>query len=231
MRSTLLLVLLACAAASASASGQDDGFRPMQGPSYGGSSDSGNSWRSDEAQTGTGRSDGGSRGAVPTQAEAEAMQRAQQQQAGQQGGPGGQQGGPPVQKRQDRGNGENGSNGPGDANGPGDGDSGGPQDSSAVDLDAARANFPTVAENYVAKRSAKGYWTYVARKGAKPRRLADPKVDEGSVRPVRGERFSARVRLRDKGGGKPVVLEFEADFSGTNWKVVAVRPAALSSRR
>jgi hypothetical protein len=98
-----------------------------------------------------------------------------------------------------------------------------------MDLDDARENFAAVVEGYVAKRSAKGYWTYIEKQGGKPRRLVGPSVDEESIQARERSRFSGRVKLKDARGGKPVALEFVVDFSGVEWKVVEVKPAVAAS--
>ena len=108
----------------------------------------------------------------------------------------------------------------------GDDPGGGNDGARPVDLEGARANFAAVIESYVLKRSPKGYWNYVEMKGRKARRLSSPSVDEESVRRLKGELFSGRVKFRDAGRPKPFFLQFDVDFSGVNWKVAAVKTGA-----
>ena len=96
-----------------------------------------------------------------------------------------------------------------------------------IDLDGARANFAAIVEAYVASKSDEGYWPYAEKKGGKavkPWHLEHPLVIEKSIRRQKGTRFSGLVKLRDARGGR-LALEFVIDFSGVDWKVVAVKPA------
>lgn len=224
MRLALLLLASGAVSGAPAFAQNGSGFQQTQGPSsYGGSgNDFGNSWRSDQAQTGS------------APAAREPMPQAQ-------GTPGGEADGPgrkPAKRARKiggpRNSGEGRSGESGDKAGPAADDA--PPRAAAdvappVDLDTARENFAALVESYVAGRSRKGYWSFAVRKGAKARRLVKPAVDEDSVRKVRGARYAARVSLRDQASRKPVALEFEADFTGSEWKIVAVRPATVNIRR
>lgn len=229
MRLALLAVLAVAGAALARAQGGSEFPQTQSQPSYSGSgSDAGNSWQSDQSQTGprAARGPGAAPPGMPGRSDRGVVKRPKRAVTRGDEPPGGPQNAdrPDDGSREDRQvddrSGRDGA--------VGDAAAGSPR---PIDLDGARENFAALVESYVAKRSAKGYWSYVAKKGAKARHLIEPKVDEDSVARTRGPRFSARVSLKDLRGGKPAALEFEADFSGSDWRIVAVRPAAVSSRR
>ncbi|MDE2142015.1 MAG: hypothetical protein KGJ84_06350 [Elusimicrobia bacterium] len=98
-----------------------------------------------------------------------------------------------------------------------------------MSLDDIRANFTTVVETYVETKSPKGYWPYLEKaKGKKPKawRLTKPVVKDASVKKVKGQRYSGLVKFRDARGVRPPALNFVVDFSGADWSVVSVTPAA-----
>jgi len=211
-----LVLLAAVAVFGAPASAQDgSGFQQTQGrSSYGGSGSAyGNSWRSDEAQTGS----------------APAGRQPAQQDQGTPVPAGGRSGKQAKRARKidDPRKTDDGENGVSDARAEASGER--EAAPARVDLATARENFAALVDNYVSKHSAKGCWSYVEKKGAKARHLTDPAVDEDSLRQVRAGRFAARVTLRVEGSKKKLPLEFEADLSGADWRSVAVRP--VSSRR
>jgi hypothetical protein len=207
MRAAILLLASALCGAPLALADSSDFPQTQRGSSGGGSSgsfSSFNSWKSEPSETQPRPPRAGTeQSAAPSQAE-----RAQQRVP--MGGGKPDDGGRGVRDRDE---------GQGDET---DSSGGGPSD--PVDLETARQNFATLVEGYVAKRSGKGYWSYAAKKGRAPRKLVDPEVDEQSVRLVRNLRYAASATLRDADGGKPVVLEFEADFAGTHWRIVGVRP-------
>ena len=95
--------------------------------------------------------------------------------------------------------------------------------SAAMSLSDARVNFEAVVEAYVAKKSVDGYWSYREKSGGKARKLKFVSFDSGSVQNAGDNVYTGVAALREASGRRSS-LEFKVDFSGSDWRVVSVKP-------
>ncbi|HEX4048797.1 MAG TPA: hypothetical protein VH309_13220 [Elusimicrobiota bacterium] len=95
------------------------------------------------------------------------------------------------------------------------------EDAGKVDPDGAEENFPNLVETFLAKHGSHGRWTRTA--GSKKQTLEFLSIDTSRLKKV-GPLYAACVEFRETGTRRRVRLEFAADFTGPEWKVVSVKP-------
>jgi hypothetical protein len=92
-----------------------------------------------------------------------------------------------------------------------------------LSLEDAAENFKTVVESFVLKKSVDGVWTYKDKKSVA--RLALVSVDTSAVRAAGKGLYSGDAVTRDLRTKKLRRFLFKVDLSGTEWKVVSIRPS------
>jgi hypothetical protein len=107
-----------------------------------------------------------------------------------------------------------------------------PDEAPEATLDLGRANFESIVEAFVARRSANaGYWPLRDKKTGRLRHLKLVSVDAKRVRGAGRGRFSGPVLLRDEINRDALDAEFVVDMSGTEWKVVGMRLVGPAKKR
>jgi hypothetical protein len=95
---------------------------------------------------------------------------------------------------------------------------------SDMSLDLGRANFESIVQAFVARRSAPaGYWALRDKKTGQVRHLTLVSVDAKAVRGAGRSRFNGPALLRDEVNREALSAEFLVDMSGTEWKVAGMR--------
>lgn len=96
----------------------------------------------------------------------------------------------------------------------------------SMSVSDARVNFGGVVETHLKAAAPRGGpFPYRDEASGKTRLLTYDRTDEGSVRELAADKFSACVFFKDV-HEKPVDLDFTVDFSGERWAVTAVGPHA-----
>lgn len=92
-----------------------------------------------------------------------------------------------------------------------------------LSLEDAADDFKTVVESFVLKNSVDGVWSYKDKKTKA--HLTFVSVDAAGVRAAGKGLYTGDAVARDLRTKKLRHFQFKVDLSGTDWKVVSVRPS------
>lgn len=90
-------------------------------------------------------------------------------------------------------------------------------------LDTVKSNFGTLVENYL-RTFPDGMFPHRVAGAGPVRRFVLERIELDGLKEVGARQFAAPARMVEEGGSRGLAVEFTADFSGSSWRIVRVRP-------